>query len=135
MIEEIWKFFREANMQPHKFASNNQKILESIPDEFKGIEDIVKVLGVLWNKKTDVLTFNIQQKENLKCEQDTKRSFLEYSASIYDPLGMLAPFTMKIKLLFQEVWLSEEKEKSRSKKGWDTKLPLKIQEKWNVLKD
>lgn len=135
MIEEIWKFFLEANMQPHKFASNNQKILESIPVEFKGIEDIVKVLGVLWNKKTDVLTFNIQQKENLKCEQDTKRSFLEYSASIYDPLGMLAPFTMKIKLLFQEVWLSEEKEKSRSKKGWDTKLPLEIQEKWNVLKD
>ena len=134
-IEEILNFFTEASMQPHKFASNSQKILQNIPEEFKNLKECIKVLGVLWNQKTDVITFNIEQKEDLRKDQDTKRSFLEYSASIFDPLGMLAPFTMSIKLLFQEVWLSEEKEKSKSKKGWDTKLSFDIQEKWNILKN
>jgi len=36
-------------------------------------------------------------------------------ATIFDPLGLLSPFVMKIKLLFQKVWLSEEKEKDKKK--------------------
>ncbi len=65
---------------------------------------------------------------------DTKRNFLENSATIFDPLGLLSPFVMKIKLLFQKVWLAEEKETDKKKKGWDTKLPADIQKEWNGLK-
>lgn len=132
-LEEIQEFFKEANMQPHKFASNIPEILENISEEVLNPKEIIKVLGVLWNTKTDVITFNITPKETAS-ESDTKRSFLELSASIYDPLGMLSPFIMKIKLLFQEVWLQEMTETKKKKKGWDTKLPEEIQKKWNDMK-
>ena len=31
-IEELWNFFQEASMMPHKFASNEAAILDSIPE-------------------------------------------------------------------------------------------------------
>ena len=33
----------------------------------------------------------------------TKRSMLKLSSKIFDPLGLLAPFTVKMKILFQEL--------------------------------
>jgi hypothetical protein len=42
---------------------------------------------------------------------------------------------MRIKLLFQKVWLAELEEKSKSKKGWDSILPPNIQEEWNSIKE
>lgn len=132
-LEEIYNLFLLANMQPHKIASNCKEILENIPEEFRSTKDTIKVLGALWNTISDVLTFDIQKKSNVG--NDTKRSFLEYSASIFDPLGMLAPFSMRIKLLFQQVWLAELEEKSKAKKGWDSILPPNIQEEWNSIKE
>jgi hypothetical protein len=40
-----------------------------------------------------------QHEENLSTasKQDTKRSFLEVAAKIFDPLGLFSPFTMKVK--------------------------------------
>lgn len=133
-VDEILDLFQKASMQPHKFASNCKRILEDVPEEFRSAKELIKVLGVLWDTVSDVITFNITPKEDLGNGVDTKRSFLEYSATIFDPLGMLSPFTMKIKMLFQEVWLAEAKEANKKKKGWDTKLPNDIQEKWNQLK-
>jgi hypothetical protein len=134
-LEELLHFFLEASMQPHKFASNSKKVLENIPTELQSKEEMIKVLGVFWHTTKDVFTFDIKQKNEKENSIDTKRSFLEFSASIFDPLGLLAPLTIKIKLLFQEVWLNEQKEDSKLKKGWDSKLPEEIQEKWNIIKE
>jgi hypothetical protein len=41
---------------------------------------------------------------------------------------------MRIKLLFQKVWLAEENELIKTKKGWDTLLPSEIQSEWNFIK-
>ena len=148
-IDELWSFFQDANMMPHKFASNVNEILESIPEENRNPNKKIKVLGVLWDTETDELMFNINLKENdqeSKIEDqktrknkeekvfDTKRSFLENSATIFDPLGLLTPFVIKIKLLFQKVWLEESAETDKKKKGWDTRLPIEIQKEWDALK-
>jgi len=148
-IDELWNFFQDANMMPHKFASNVSKILESIPEQNRNPSKKIKVLGVLWDTETDELMFNIHLKQedqelNIKGEEtrmkkedevfDTKRTFLENSATIFDPLGLLTPFVMKIKLLFQKVWLAESTETDKKKKGWDTRLPITIQKEWDALK-
>ena len=133
-IEELWNFFQDATMMPHKFLSNRPEILVNIPEENRNPKTKVKVLGVLWNSEADELMFDIkltERKENF----DTKRTFLETSATIFDPLGLLSPFVMRIKLLFQKVWLSEEKEAIKTKKGWDTRLPPEIQSEWNSIKE
>jgi len=143
-IEELWKFFQEASMMPHKFASSAPDILESIPEQNRNPNIKIKVLGVLWDSESDKLMFGIKFNDEDKSKKehqdtrsevsDTKRNFLEDSATIFDPLGLLSPFVMKIKLLFQKVWLAEEKETDKKKKGWDTKLPADIQKEWNGLK-
>ena len=131
-IEEIAEFFLEASMQPHKFASNKPEILERVPVEFRSPEKVHKVLGVLWNTETDNLLLKIKQVEPSE-KWDTKRSFLEFSARIYDPLGLVSPFTTRVKLLFQQVWLAES-EGGKKAKSWDEPLPDLIQEQWDEIK-
>ena len=132
-ILELWEFFQSASMMPHKFASNFPEILESIPTANTNPKTLIKVLGVLWNTEQDLIMFNITLPER-KEHFDTKRSFLETSAVIFDPLGLLSPFVMKIKLLFQKVWLAEEKETIKAKKGWDSPLSKDIQQEWDKIK-
>ena len=52
----------------------------------------------------------------------TKRTVLEQVMKIYDPLGLVCPFTLLAKLYLREVW-------SR-KLDWDTPLPTDLTTKW-----
>ena len=61
-----------------------------------------KVLGVLWNKNTDTLIFRFDQLIELARKlPPTKRNVLRLTASIFDPLGIISPVIMQMKLLFQ----------------------------------
>ena len=124
VIKQIFDLLLEASMQPHKILSNEPAILEDIPTELLNEEKIVKVLGVQWNTEKDAIMFNFIEK--IEHKQDTKRTFLQQSASIFDPLGMIAPFVTKVKILFQELWLK--------KLEWDQPLPPDIQLEWDKWK-
>ena len=55
----------------------------------------------------------------------TKRSVLSLITKIFDPLGLISPFVMYRKILFQDIW--------RLGLLWDDLLPLELQikfEKW-----
>ena len=131
-IKEIMNFFLEASMQPHKFASNLQESLECVPEEFRSQDVVHKVLGVLWNTSSDQLSLKVAELQNME-RLDTKRTFLETSAKVYDPLGFIAPFTTKIKVLFQQIWAAEKGETTVTK-SWDKLLPDFIQDQWNEIK-
>jgi hypothetical protein len=50
----------------------------------------IKVLGKIWDTNTDMLLFNFEELiEYSKSLPMTKRSFLEWSSKIFDPLGFL----------------------------------------------
>ena len=55
----------------------------------------------------------------------TKRSILSISARIYDPLGLLSPITIQMKMLFQII--------CQDKTSWDTILEEKLQNLWLKL--
>ena len=38
--------------------------------------------------------------------QYTKRNFLKQIATLFDPIGLLAPFTVRAKMLLQQMWLA-----------------------------
>ena len=52
----------------------------------------------------------------------TKRNVLKVIASIYDPVGFLAPVLVDLKLLFQDICLSDV--------DWDGRLKGKIEARW-----
>ncbi|XP_065665735.1 uncharacterized protein LOC136087157 [Hydra vulgaris] len=82
----------------------------------------VKVLGLLWNGKSDEFHFNfsanVQEALNLPF---TKRNLLSV-AKFYDPLGLISLIVVVTKLLFQALCID--------KLDWDDKLPSEIHEKW-----
>ena len=64
--------------------------------------EVSKLLGLLWETFSDCFTFDFtkltEYAKQLPC---TKRSLLRVSSKIFDPLGFLSPFVIKLKLMFQ----------------------------------
>ena len=54
--------------------------------------------------------------------QFTKRNVLKKTASLFDPLGLIAPFVVKAKFYLQQAWLESL--------DWDDELPDKLKNEW-----
>ena len=52
----------------------------------------------------------------------TKRELASLSAKIFDPIGLISPFTVRSKLLLQSLWTQGV--------GWDDELPEETSRKW-----
>ena len=84
-----------------KFVSNSKKVLHSITETFRrnGVKDKdlgcklpdEQALGIFWNVEADTLGFKIA----IKNKPLTRREMLSTLSSIYDPLGLGAPFLHK----------------------------------------
>ncbi|XP_054708165.1 uncharacterized protein LOC129217975 [Uloborus diversus] len=83
----------------------------------------VKVLGLNWNPEQDELSLDLKGIfKGLKSLKNSKRCVLQTAASIFDPVGLIAPFVVRIKLLLQEIW--------ERAIDWDEELPEDLGEKW-----
>ena len=84
----------------------------------------LKVLGLPWNWEKDVIQFSFGKVlEKVLDIQATKRSLLSLLASIFDPLGIISPIIVYMKMLFQELWCENL--------DWDGKLEGKSKKKWD----
>ena len=87
---------------------------------------IVKVLGSIWNTDTDQFTFDlVDLSQHASLLSTTKRSLLKMSAKIFHPLGLLSPFTIQWKVLFQERCIERT--------NWDDQLKGDHLKKWKSL--
>ena len=116
-LNQVWE---KAGMHARKWLSNSEKVLQGVPVEDRASEvdlesghlPATKTLGLIWVAKEDEFTFKVSQiPDNFVC---TKRNFLKKIASLFDPLGFLAPYTIRAKILLQEMWTSGL--------DWDDKL-------------
>lgn len=55
----------------------------------------------------------------------TKRDVAKRIASVFDPMGLLSPVTIRGKLLIKQLWME--------KYDWDTPLPEPVIVKWTAL--
>ena len=63
--------------------------------------------------------------EYIKSLPPTKISVLKCSAKLFDPLGLISPFTMNLKMWFQKL--------CSDKADWDDHLEGELLKKWNLL--
>lgn len=85
-----------------------------------------KVLGVRWDSRKDQLIFDVQAVLHMaETSEPTKRHCVRTIGAIYDPMGILSPFVVKLKMLLQEL--------CTSKIDWDCKLPAELCDKWYTL--
>ena len=112
-----------------KFVSNSRDFLENIDkkDQGKHVKDlnldvdvlpVERALGVCWSVENDSLGFRIQ----LQDKPLSRRGILATVSSIYDPLGLAAPFLLQGRLLLQQL--------CSSKKGWDEDISFEERSKW-----
>lgn len=81
-------------------------------------------LGMQWDTSTDQISYKISfDKEKIHI---TKRNVLSEIASLFDPLGLLAPSVMQAKVFMQKLWLA--------KVGWDEELSQELKEEWKKIK-
>ena len=85
------------------WASNSIELQELVAKE--GTVDTnttVNLLGLLWNTSMDTIDYATKQ-FHLEDLPVTKRSVLQLSLKIYDPLGFLSPVTIQVRIFMQEL--------------------------------
>ncbi|XP_058810111.1 uncharacterized protein LOC131675218 [Phymastichus coffea] len=103
----------------HGWASNEPQVVQDVRDEQKLSKNDPaslcdtneRVLGLYWDRNEDTLSFNVglnKIRADLAngTKPPTKREFFSVAMSVYDPLGILAPFTLQSKLIMQDIWRS-----------------------------
>ena len=107
LYKEAKKIFHDASMNLRDWISNSKFVSENTSPDDLMKERVTKVLGVIWNRSIDEFSISTKKLENIE-QAKTKREVLAILASIFDPLRMITPVTLKMKLFLQELW---EKEK------------------------
>lgn len=82
---------------------------------------------MLWSPSTDELSFSTQMSEEVQAliqttTQPTKRLLLRCVMTLFDPLGLLSPFLIHCKVLFQDIW--------REGAEWDEQVSADVFAKW-----
>ena len=120
---------KEGGFNLRKFKSNSpvlrELVHEKYPDDEMPYVENEKVLGVMWNQSDDKLIFNFNDVISRLPEIPTKRNVLKTIASIYDPLGIINPIVVQMKIFFQDLCLA--------KFEWDEKLSSDLLDRWNKI--
>ncbi|GFV39261.1 integrase catalytic domain-containing protein [Trichonephila clavipes] len=128
IIIEIQNLLKSGGFILRKWSSSHPKVLQDLdtsllaskPLHSLGDEESKqRVLGLIWNLKTDSIQVKVVHEEIVK----TKRQLLSVIAQIFDPLGLFSPSVITLKIMLQELW--------KSKAFWDDPIPSSILENWN----
>ncbi|CAO4386231.1 unnamed protein product [Caenorhabditis nigoni] len=114
--------FNEMQMNLREFLSNSAEFNRMVDEKDRAKESNTKVLGVKWSAENDKLEFGINVTES---EEISRRIVASTIAGIFDPLGMLVPILLPMKLFQRNLW-NETYE-------WDTPLSDNHQEEWRKI--
>lgn len=111
-------------MNLRKWSSHAEQIKKFIPSSDQDDQNMVKVLGLIWNRTEDVI-----QIQGVECERiSTKRGVLKIIGSIFDPLGYATPaLTLKVKIFLQSLW--------KEPIEWDEQLDEEKIKTWSEISE
>ena len=113
------ELLRRGGFKLHKWLTNDPNVLDQIPVEDRSPRFLElcenklptdRALGVTWDAQEDVFKFNALKQE----PATTKRTILSQVFSVWDPRGLLLPFSIGSKIILQNL--------NRLKYGWDDGL-------------
>lgn len=121
--QEVTSELNRACMNLRKWKSNEPELMSETPcpplDLNIGNSEPSKTLGLGWLTQSDELCFSADPSSSLEY---TKREMLSIISQIFDPMGLLAPSVIQMKMLLQKLWLQ--------KLSWDERLPAEIKAVW-----
>ncbi|XP_053392072.1 uncharacterized protein LOC128554787 [Mercenaria mercenaria] len=126
--DEVLRYFRDTRdlmlqggFNLRSWASDSRCLQVAATEE--GVLDsdkVTKLLGMLWTTDTDEIS---HPNRDIPITQNvTKRTILQFTSRVYDPLGLLIPVLIRAKILLEDLW--------KGKHTWDKVLPDDIYKKW-----
>ncbi|XP_076302125.1 uncharacterized protein LOC143220345, partial [Lasioglossum baleicum] len=114
-----------------KWNANRSALLSKLPSDSLATSSSLpwhpelgcSALGLTWHPDTDDLSFSVKPPSSFPIL--TKRHVLSQIAKLFDPLGWLAPFVIRGKILMQQLW--------KEQLGWDDVLPPLATEQWKDI--
>ena len=121
--DQLIQLLGKVGFKIRRWCGNKPQVLEDVPLEDRvanvNIEEselpCMKALGVQWNAEMDMFTFKLNPPKDTVY---TNRGFLKKLATLFDPLQMLAPFTIRARMAVQETWLLGLE--------WDEEFPVEL---------
>ena len=82
-------------------------------------------MGIPWDSDEDILVYGFKTiMKDAHQSKPTKRNLLKTVLSFYDPIGLIQPILISLKILLQEA--------HRLKLGWDDEFCGEIKEAWET---
>ncbi|GBN91094.1 hypothetical protein AVEN_184553-1 [Araneus ventricosus] len=102
-------------MDFRKWISNDANLMEQWKKEKFDVYPVdktvslgvntTKAVGLSWDTHEDYLTMDTRSLlEFVSIDKNTKRFILQAVGRIFDPLGLITPFTVRVKCLMQNLW-------------------------------
>ena len=118
VMRQLRELMSKGGFRLTKWVSNSRAVLDAIPEgeRAEGIRSLEmetehlpvnRALGVTWCVESDQFQFRVTVNER----PYTRKGILSIVASVYDPLGLLAPFLLVAKRILQDL--------CKSKLAWD----------------
>ena len=137
IVNDTLEIFERAKMKIRKFVTNDPELqnhFESLG--ISGLTDgaitktsnsLANTLGLKWDMEKDSITYLTEAIVQAAEEKivPTKRDIFKISARIFDPLGLVAPSTLLVKMTYQDIW--------EAKTPWDEPVPKPIATSWHKL--
>ena len=110
--QSLDKMVEQGGFNLTKWASNSKEVLSHIEEQeqsqsstidFNASEPLT-ALGICWDTLNDCFVFCVPPYMLTVSDPETKRSLLSIASRIFDPMGLITPFTIRAKMLFQELW-------------------------------
>ena len=117
LIADSQQLFEEAGMFLRKWTTNIPELQRKIGlpaaeaahlgEKVLHLTEDNKVLGMKWDTKGDVFRYDPTAIVEAVADHPTrisKRTLLRLSARVYDPMGLIAPTVLQLKMIFQKLW-------------------------------
>ena len=126
--------FLDASFSVLKWKNSNpdlQTYFNKMENQFSPTSKIqandkVKVQGTVWDTISDHLVFSFENLiESSNHIIPTKRNLLILIAKFYDPIGLIQPIIIKLKVLFQEVCVTHA--------DWDIEISEQLKDKFDFI--
>ena len=121
-------------MKLTKWISNSPEVLKTIPDDEKAplqpkdfdfeLEDEnyvskpTKVVGMNWDPKEDVFSFEPFKKLETDKVAFTRRGCSSLVPKFHDSMGLVMPFTLRGKIIIQKCWTYTVEDKDKKNEDW-----------------
>lgn len=130
LITEVREVLNKGGFNLTQFVVSHDELLEAVPVKDRkqaGVNMVAgtetKALGVLWQVDLDVFKYQAKLHKT-EVEPVTKRHMLSFVSTLYDPLGLVSPFIVPGRLLFQAA--------ARLKLDWDVVVPPELMTAWQT---